>query len=463
MRLIGLSAVLVCLAACTEVGPDYEKPQAVAGSAGNFVSADAAPVAAAAVPAGWWRLYDDPILNDLEKQALTANTDLRVATANLARAAAAQKEVEGAQEIKAGADFAAERAQLSGQSFLLPIQLPSQYLGDGGVRIAYQLDLFGRLKRAAEAAAADRDAVAAGRELAQISVAAEVARAYAEACSAAHELETAERIRTLQSRAVDITAQLAAQGKDSTIEVTRAKAQLEQAQSALPLFLAHQRVALYRLAVLTGRPPADYPRAVEQCREPPRLHRVIPVGDGAQLLQRRPDVRQAERAVAAATARIGVATAALYPDIRLGFSAGSTGLLTELGEPSAEYWGVGPLISWSVPDTSAFARIEGADAAAAAALAQFDRVVLTALRETESSLTIYAHDLDRNQSLRAARDRAAEAALEADQLFKAGKSPYLAGLNAQQSLAGAEQTLALSDDQIATDQITLFLALGGGW
>jgi multidrug efflux system outer membrane protein len=463
MRRLASLLALAWLAACTEVGPDYRPPEPVAGSRGGFLSADPKQVATTPVPAGWWRLYDDPILNQLQELALAANADLRTAAANLARATAMQKEVEGAQEIKAGADFAAARAQLSGESYLLPVQLPSQYLGDGGVHVAYQLDLFGRLKRAAEAASADREVAQAGLELARVSIAAEVARAYAEACAAAHELETAQRVRDLQDRTLAVVAQLAARGKDSSIEITRAKGQLAQADAALPQFRARQRVALHRLAVLTGRPPADYPRAVEQCRQPPRLQRVIPVGDGAQLLQRRPDVRQAERVVAAATARVGVATAALYPDIRLGLSAGATGLLTDLGQPAAQYWGFGPLIAWSLPDASAFARIEGADAAAKAALAHFDQVVLTALRETESSLALYAHDLDRNGSLRSARDRAAEAADEAEQLYRAGRDPYLTGLSAQAALAQAEQVLALSEDQLSADQITLFLALGGGW
>jgi len=463
MRTIAAFAALCLLAACTEVGPNYQAPDLTAAAPGNFLSADPKIAANAPVPDGWWRLYDDPLLNQLELDALKANLDLRVAAANLARARAMQKEVVGAQEIKAGADFGAERAQLSGQSYLLPVQLPSQYLGDGGIKVGYELDLFGRLKRAAEAASADREAAAAGVELAQIAVAAEVARAYGEACAASHELETAERVRALQQRAHEVTQQLASQGRDTAIEVTRAKAQLDQAEAALPQFRSRQRLALFRLAILIGKPPADYPKEAEACKLPPRLHRAIPVGDGAALLRRRPDVRQAERAIASATARIGVATAALYPDVQLGFTAGSTGLLTQLGEPSAEYWSLGTLISWRMPDSSAYARIEGADANAQAALARFQGVVLGALRETESSLTVYAHDLERNQALRAARDHAAEIADQTDRLYKAGRSPYLSGLNAQQGLAQAEQVLALSDDQISADQVSLFLALGGGW
>ena len=181
------------------------------------------------------------------------------------------------------------------------------------------------------------------------------------------------------------------------------------------------------------------------------------------MLKRRPDIRQAERGLAAATARIGVATAALYPDITLGAAAGATGLIGDLGKPVAQYWSMFGLISWTFPLESEQARVEEADAASKAALAHFDGVVLNALRETESSLVVYQRDLERNAILRAARDKAAEASAEADALHKAGRTPYLTGLLAQQTLTSSEQALAASDSQVSLDQVSLFLALGGGW
>jgi NodT family efflux transporter outer membrane factor (OMF) lipoprotein len=460
VKKLTLLAVLLAVSACTTVGPDYHPP---APEAGAFLGGDPKLTATTPPPASWWRLYDDGELNRLEEEARVANLDLRAAAANLARAQALQQEVDSAQDVGLAADFAVERTQLSGESYLVPAQLPSQYLGDGGLHLAYQLDLFGRLKRASEAAAADRETVAAANDVAAISIAAEVARAYGEACAAGHQRDTAQRLLDLQERVRAVTVQLAKAGRDSPLEVTRVAAGVDQARAALPLYEARQKLALYRLAVLTGHPPAEFPRPVADCRQPPRLYRPIPIGDGASLLRRRPDVRQAERALAAATARVGVAMAALYPDITLGLGAGSTGRLTDLGMPAAEYWSVGSLISWRLPDAAAHARISGADAAAKAALAHFDGVVLTALRETESSLTVYQQDLERNAALRAARDHAAELTDQTDRLRQAGRSPYLSGLSAQQGLAQAEQSLALSDDQISADQITLFLALGGGW
>jgi multidrug efflux system outer membrane protein len=161
--------------------------------------------------------------------------------------------------------------------------------------------------------------------------------------------------------------------------------------------------------MLTGKTPAEFPKAVEACATPPRLSQPIPVGDGAALLKRRPDVRQAERGLAGATARIGVATAALYPNISFGLGAGSTGLLADIGQPAANRWGLSSLISWTLPGEGEHARIRADRSRRRRGLARFDGVVLNALRETETSLAVYAHELDRNAALRAARDEAAKA------------------------------------------------------
>ena len=188
------------------------------------------------------------------------------------------------------------------------------------------------------------------------------------------------------------------------------------------------------------------------------------MGDsGAALLARRPDVREAERALAAATARIGVAIGELYPNVSLGAGIGSTGIAGQIDSGPTNRWNVGPLISWEFPTGGPQARIREAGAAADGALAHFDGVVLDALRETETALSSYAQDLDRNTDLRAARDEARLAQSQAQQLYRAGRSPFLDSLDAERTLATAEAELAASNGQIAADQVKLFLALGGGW
>ena len=466
-RLLLAAASLLVLSACATVGPNYKVPDAAkvnaASAQGPFLESKTPAVSQAPVPEGWWKLYDNPVLNGLVQEALTANTDLRVAAANLARAHAVSAEADDAGGFTTSASAAAIHSQESGEQYLLTEKLPVENLADVGIKVSYQVDLVGRIKRAAEAAHADADASQAALDLARVSVAADVARAYVEACSSGHELAVAQHSVDLQGRSLDVTNRLIAAGRGTSLDATRARALLDQSRAALPTFAAHRRAALYRLATLTGKPPAEFPKEVEPCVPPPQLSQPLPVGDGAALLKRRPDVRQAERGLAGATARIGVATAALYPNVSFGLGAGSTGLLADIGQPAANRWGLSSLISWTLPGEGEHARIRATEAGADAALARFDGTVLNALRETETSLTVYAHELDRNAALKLARDEAATAEAQAQRLYRAGKSPYLTGLDAQRTLATTEAALAASDAAVAADQVNLFLALGGGW
>jgi len=202
---------------------------------------------------------------------------------------------------------------------------------------------------------------------------------------------------------------------------------------------------------------------VSDCSQAPTLAQALPIGDGRALLQRRPDIRQAERRLAAATARIGVATAELYPDIRLGASVGAAGLLEDFGTPLTQQWSLGPLISWTLPSSGTHARIHATEAGADAALAEFDHSVLQALRETQTALSRYAQDLQRLQFLQQAQQQADLAASQNRRLYQGGRTPYLASLDADRSLASADATLAEAQAQVSRDQIQLFLVLGGGW
>jgi NodT family efflux transporter outer membrane factor (OMF) lipoprotein len=346
---------------------------------------------------------------------------------------------------------------------LLTERLPVWNLADARAGVSYQVDLFGKIRRATEAARADAEATEAALDVARVSVVGDVTRAYVSACAAGYELAQAQETVDLQQRSVVVTTRLAAAGRGTAIDVTRGRALVDQSRAAIPVFEARRRAALYKLAVLTGRPPTQFPKALESCADLPHLSQPIPVGDGAALLKRRPDVRQAERSLAAATARIGVATAALYPSISIGLSGGSTGLLSDIGESVANFWHLGSLISWTFPSGRERARLKQSDDAADAALARFDGVVLNALRETETSLVVYARDLDRNAALRAARDEATEAERQVQRLYRAGRSPYLSTLDARRTRDASDAALAASDSQIADDQVSLFLVLGGGW
>jgi outer membrane protein TolC len=220
---------------------------------------------------------------------------------------------------------------------------------------------------------------------------------------------------------------------------------------------------LFRLATLTGRAPRDLPDSAASRTSTMRLDKPIPVGDGVGLLARRPDVRAAERRLAAATARIGVATAELYPRITLGASIGSSasGLGNILSNPVA--WLVGPLINWTANRTAARARVEGSKADTQAALATFDGTVLDALGEVETALSNYRQAVLRRDALRDARGQADVAVRITRARQQEGDINSLDLLDAERTAADAQGALAEADARIALAQVDLFRALGGGW
>jgi len=459
MRNLLAAASLLALAACTTVGPDYKSPAPAAPAQAPFLSASVSPAFTGDEPPGrWWSLFDDPVLDRLIGEALTANTDLRVAAANLAQARAALR------ETRAGR---LPTTSLSGGPSLGNPPGPggADVTFDAGIDVGYQVDLFGRIRRATEASRADVGAVQAAFDFTRVTVAAETARAYADACSAGRQLSVAQESVRIQEETFDLTRRTVAGGRGTALETGQAGSQLEQTRAQIPTLEAQRRTALYRLAVLTGRPPADFPREVAACETAPSLAQPIPVGTGATLLARRPDIRQAERELAAATARVGVATAELYPDVRLGLSAGSTASsLGGLASGSGFRFSLGPLISWSFPNRGvARARIAQAEAGAQAALARFDGTWLGALEETESALTRYANELDRVATLRRARANSAEAARVARLRYRSGREGFQIVLEAERQLSLVEATLAQAEAQRSDYLVSVFLALGGGW
>ena len=465
------------LAACgSPVGPDYQLPpdavvrQPGAPAAFDRAAASASSVASAGpLPPHWWRLYRDRELDALVERALQYNTDLRQAAANLERVQAIAAGVEAADGVDVGLNAAPVYGHVSGLSLLQPgYEPPSRGLAGAGVNLSYELDLFGQLKRASEAADAGSEAEQAALDLARVNVAGETTRAYAEACAAGLRLRTTQQSIALQQEALDVAQRLQRAGRVGMLDVGRAQAQLRQLQAAVPSVQAQRHAALLQLQTLAGAIPNDphqaLPATVTNCEQPPLLTQRLPVGDGAAMLRRRPDLRQAERELAAATARIGVATADLYPRVKFGLSASSAGPSSDFGARDAIAWNVGPLISWTLPNTGAVqSRIAQAGAETRAALARFDGKVLSALRESEVALDAYGRGLERRDALAAARDATATVAQQARLLYRSGKTGYLEALDAERSLASADAALADMQAQLAQDQVRVFMALGGGW
>lgn len=458
------------LSAACAVGPKAPDAPLPPSASGAFVSSQdrvaAGAVTSAEARDDWWRLYADPVLDGLIEQAFARNNDLEAAVANLRAVRASLSEARSARApsttMSGSSSYGRDSANAQGETE--PFENQESY--DVGLDVSYEVDLFGRVGSNIRAARADAEAQEAALNVTRVSVAAETARAYADVCSANAQIAVAERTIALQGRTADLTQRLLDGGSGSGLDVARARSQLASSRAQLPTLRAQRDEALFRLATLTGVAPAEASRSARACTRPPQLTQPIPVGDGAALLARRPDVRQAERDLAAAAARVNVATASLYPQITLGGSVGSTalGAAEDLGDDNALRFSVGPLISWSFPNIwAARARIEAADARADAALATFDQTVLSALQETETALANYANELDRRAALIEARDQALEAARLARLRFDAGADSFLSVLDAERTEADAEAALARSEALVTTYQIALFKALAGGW
>lgn len=457
-RLAILSAL--ALSACM-VGPTYKKPADLTAPNATLRESDVVGVTPTPLPDKWWRLFDDPNVDRLVEKALASNTDLRVAAANLQRARAALSESRAGLLPTGTGSGQYQRERVTGPTG----QKVDTDLFAAGYDASYEIDLFGGVSRSIQAARADYQAAQAQVDASRVAVAAETARAYASACSFAAQAEVARETVKLQSNTLGLTQRLFDGGRGTRRDVDRASVLVEQANAQLPQLEAERRASLYALAVLTGEPPANVDPAAAACVRAPQATAPLPIGDGQSLLARRPDVRAAERTLAADVARIGVATADLYPSIRL---LGSVSLgasrLGDIGKPQSFGFALGPLISWNFPfNGAARARVRQAEASATGSLARFDGTVLGALREAEQALARLGGAIQREQALQRAVTASDDAARLSRIRFDAGADSFLQLLDAERDRASNRSALAQAAADRADAQISVFKALGGGW
>ena len=460
-------ATLTILSACA-VGPDYKTPTPVAGAEAPLVSTKPALMSPGEPPDDWWHLYHDDTLDALLHEAFTTNTDLRIATWNLAASRAVLSAVRSQQLPQTQDQLTATYGRDPTTEEILELtgrHPESIWLYTGVLEAAYEVDLFGRVRRSIEAARADDEYVEATRDSVKIAVAAATARAYAQVCAFGEELNVAHHSLDIVTHEAQITTNRYEAGAGAQFDVVRAEELVAQVRASIPPLEGQRRAAVFELAAVLGRPPSKAPSEVDGCVVPPHLTDLIPVGDGTTLLRRRPDVRQAERRLAAASARIGVAVADLWPHIELrGFIGGASTEPNQFTTNNGIVWGLGPAISWNFPIQAApRARVRQAKANAAVALAAFDGVVLQALKETEQALAVYASELDHRQALAEAEDRAQKAFEMAHGQYVAGAISDLDLLTSEQQLVAADAAVASSDAALILDQVSVFKALGGGW
>jgi multidrug efflux system outer membrane protein len=458
-----VSGLALTLSGCMS-GPDYKPPETGVtvsdGARGDFMGSSKAGLSGEDLPDRWWQLYNNAELNALIEEALANNTDLRVAEANLKRANAVFAQSRAARQLSTtvGAGTSAIRPDST------LVVLPSVVGYDGGISLNLPLDLSGQLRRAIEAAHGDVEVEIAARDAVRVAIAAETTRAYAEVCAANHELHAAHHVLDIQQGTLNATQRLAKGGRGTSFDVSRAQAAVDETAASVPQFTAKREGALLLLAALMGRAPSDQPTDIAHCAHAPSLSAPLPTGDGYALLKRRPDIRAAERALAADTARVGVAMAALYPQVRLGGSVGLSGPFQDIGSANSFRYTIGPLLSWTFPNRPVVrAQIAAAEAAAEGRLAAYEGSVIKALREVETAMSGYVASLEKQAALRRARDSAQLAEQQASKLYHFGRTDFLQLLTSQNALARAEAVLADADAVVTQRQIDIFAALGGGW
>jgi len=438
----------------------------VTPTAPSFISRGLEP---SSVPAKWWHLYRDPALDALVEEALTNNRNLREAAAHLLEARAILRQV-GGQRLPQAVTSADAGGGSTLQDQIAGAYKDSDHIRTGsrfgvGVEVAWEADLFGRLAASVKASRSNVDVARAEEDGVRVLVAAEVTRHWLRACGYSHRISVALRSLTLVGQGREMAERLRAAGAGLPVDVARADTLVAEARAAIPPLEAGRAEALAELAVLTGHPPTEVPAAAAACTHLPTIDAPIPVGDGVALLRRRPDVRAADRRLAGTTARIGIATADLYPRISLGANiASSSATPGDLVARNNIIWRIGPLLSWSFPNISvARARIAQARAREIGALAQFDATILTALKDVNQAGEEYEAALRRREALRVAAGRSAEAARLSRLGRAAGSATALEALDAERANVGAQAALATADSDVAATQVVLFKALGGGW
>jgi NodT family efflux transporter outer membrane factor (OMF) lipoprotein len=449
----------------------------------------------------WWSVFKDPILSSLVEMAIRSNLDVRLAESRICQARAARwvavaplwPQVNGtilyershSPAVSSGASGGGSSgrgssgasgggssgtsgggssgSESSGSSGGIP---PFRELFQAGMDASWELDVFGGTRRNLEAAKADLQAAVEDRRDVLVTLVGDVGTNYINLRGFQRQIDIARENLMAQKHNADIIQKRHDAGFVGGLDVANAKAQVATTESTIPLFESSARAAIYSLGVLLGREPAALEKDLAKVAPIPPNPPEIPVGLPSELLRRRPDIRRAEAQIHAATARIGVATADLFPKF---FLTGSFGVsatdVNKLGSlANNKFWSFGPSVTWPIfAGGSIYWNIKIQDALQEQALLTYEKTVLTALKEVETALVAYAKQQETRKFLSVAVVENRKAVDLATQLYLAGKSDFLNVLIAQRSLFTTEDALAQSTTAVDTKLIALYKALGGGW
>jgi outer membrane protein, multidrug efflux system len=453
------------LAGCT-VGPNYQAPKSnppsqwaspLGGGETNGTSADIQ----------WWKSFRDPELDSLISRAAESNLNIRAAFARVRQARLERAVAKSGfwPTLDGTASYVDNRYSATGLVPFPPGTPLEANLFQGGFDAAWELDVFGGTRRTVEAATAEIGAAEFGRRNLLLTVYGEVARNYVQARAFQRRLAVLRDNIKAQQGILDLTRDLFAKGLATDLDVKQGEALLATTESQEPGFDTGFRACAYRLAVLLGRPPGALVEELSVHAPVPAAPPAVPVGLPSDLLHRRPDIQQAERELAAATARIGIAKADLFPQFSL---TGDVGLesvyASDWFTAGSRYWTAGPMVQWRFFEAGRIrANIHLQTARQEEALANYEQSVLAAFEDVENALTAYAHEQIRRKSLARAVEADEQAVHLAEDLYRHGLADFLRVLESQRSLYQSQDALIESDQAVSSNLIALYKALGGGW
>ena len=453
-----LALALATIVAGCAVGPNYSTPTPVAPA--RLAQAATPLVTADSPPTQWWSHFNDPVLNQLVTDALAHNHDLRIAAARLAEARALRRGTLWGFAPSGDAGVALRRGQPSAAE-ASPATSALGETWSAGFDATWEIDLFGRTRRAAEADAAEVGAAAAEKRGVQVAVLAEVAASYfaLRGTESSFSLVQAQLVSLRESHT--LTQRRVEAGRGTPLDTARTEALLRETEALLPLLERDSHVQRHRLAVLLGRSPDNLELAPATLAPAPPS--AVAIGAPADLLRRRPDVQQAERALAATIARVGVSTAALFPEVSVSGVFRFVGLSSsDLGDADTRSWSVAPTVRWRLLDYGRLkAQLAASHARADGALAHYEATVLRALEDTENALARYRAALARANSLDARRAAADRARTLAVRQSEAGAADPMARLDAERTALDAQRDALVARTERHLALVGLYKALGG--
>jgi NodT family efflux transporter outer membrane factor (OMF) lipoprotein len=467
--LAGAALALVVFQGCA-VGPNYQQPKTTVPAQWSSPMAGGETNLEPSI-ASWWKSFNDPQLDSLVERAVNSNQDLRIAGARV-REARALYRIASSQlwpTVDAGGSYARQN-QSKNQPVLGSLPMPSgipfeNNVYQAGFDASWEIDVFGGNRRAVEAGKAEVAAAEFGRRNVLVTLLGEVARNYVELRGCQRRLEIANKNLKTQEEALALTQDRFKSGLTSDLDVQQAATLLANTRAVIPILETGIQGYIHRLGVLLGQPPEALLAELSAPAPIPSAPPMVPVGLPSELLRRRPDIQQAERQLAASTARIGVATADLFPKFSLTGVAGyESTSASDWFSGGSKFWSLGPTVQWRIFDAGRIrANIRVQNARQEQVLAAYEETVLMSFEDVENSLVAYAKEQIRRRSLEDAVTSSRDSLHLANQLYSNGLASFINVLDAERSLYQAEDALVQSDKAVTQNLISLYKALGGGW